>query len=248
MTVAQFIADAIAVTQYLGQRFGKDRIILVGHSWGSFLGIQVAAAAPDLFHAYVGMGQVSYQLRSEVAAHRAMLVQYRARGDTAMVARLKAAPVSMADGPSPAYLRLRDKAMHGLGCGTTRDMASVITGVFLPVWKCPAYTIREKIDIWRGLSFSRGFLWDAFLRTDLTQQIKMLDLPVYFLGGAHDLTANHGLSRDFFAQITAPVKGFYTFQDSAHGPLFEVPRLGREILTQEVLSQETRLSDKAKPH
>ena len=53
MTVAQFIADTIAVTHYLRQRFGEDKIILVGHSWGSFLGIQVAAAAPELFHAYV---------------------------------------------------------------------------------------------------------------------------------------------------------------------------------------------------
>ncbi len=243
MTVAQFIADTIAVTQWLRQRFGKDRIILVGHSWGSFLGIQVAAAAPELFHAYVGMGQVTHQLQSEVAAHRAMLAQYRARGDAAMVRRLEAAPVSMADGLSPAYLRLRDKAMHGLGCGTTRDMASVITGVFLPVWQCPAYTVAEKIDIWRGLSFSRRFLWDTFLRTDLTRQIKALDLPVYFLSGAHDLTANYALSKDFLARIRAPVKGFYTFRNSAHSPLFEEPRLGRDILTQDVLSRGVRLSD-----
>lgn len=158
MTVAQLIADTIAVTHWLRQRFGKDRIILVGHSWGSFLGIQVAAAAPELFHAYIGMGQVTHQLQPEVAAHSAMLAQYRALGDAAMVRRLEAAPVSMLDGLSPAYLRLRDKAMHGLGCGTTCDMASVITGVFLPVWQCPAYTVAEKVDIWRGLSFSRRCL------------------------------------------------------------------------------------------
>ena len=243
MTVTQFIADTLGVTQYLRRRFGKDRIILLGHSWGSFLGIQVAAAAPDLFHAYVGMGQVSFQLRSEVAAHPAMLAQYRMRGDTAMVRKLEAAPVSMADGLSPAYLRLRDQAMHGLGCGATRDIASVVTGVFLPVWQCPAYTISEKVDIWRGLSFSRGFLWDTFLRTDLTRQIKALDLPVYFLSGAHDLTANYGLSREFFDQIKAPVKGFYTFRNSAHSPLIEEPGLGRNFLTRDVLSQETRLSD-----
>ena len=68
MTVAQLVADTIAVTHYLRQRFGKDKITLFGHSWGSFLGIQVAAKAPDLYHAYVGMGQVSCLLRSEVKA------------------------------------------------------------------------------------------------------------------------------------------------------------------------------------
>lgn len=88
-------------------------------------------------------------------------------------------------------------------------------------------------------------MWESFLRTDLTHQIKALDLPVYFLSGVHDLTANHRLSKKFFAQFKAPVKGFYTFQDSAHSPLFEEPRLGRDVLKQDVLSQETRLSDAA---
>lgn len=82
----------------------------------------------------------------------------------------------------------------------------------------------------------------------LTRQIKALDLPVYFLSGVHDLTANYGLSKHFFEQIKAPMKGFYTFRNSAHSPLFEEPRLGRDILTQDVLSQETRLSDEPAPH
>lgn len=92
MTLAQLIADTISVTDYLRHRFGKDKIYLLGHSWGSFLGIQVAAAAPELYHAYIGMGQVSHQLKSEVAAHRYMLDHYRARGDAAMVEKLEAAP------------------------------------------------------------------------------------------------------------------------------------------------------------
>ncbi len=243
MTVTQLIADTIAVVTYLRQRFGKERIILLGHSWGSFLGIQVAAAAPDLFHAYVGMGQVSWQLRSEVAAHHAMLDQYLARGDAAMVRRLNAAPVSLTEGLSAPYLRLRDEAMHGLGCGTTRDMRSVISGVFLPVWQCSAYTLSEKRNIWRGLAFSRKLLWEDFLRTDLTASITELALPVYFLSGRHDLTASYDLAKDFFTQIKAPIKGFYTFQNSAHSPAFEEPLRARTILMQDVLEQAVRLAD-----
>jgi pimeloyl-ACP methyl ester carboxylesterase len=243
MTIAQLVADTIAVTQYLRQRFGQDKITLFGHSWGSFLGIQVAAAAPELYHAYVGMGQVSYQLQSEVAAHAYMLAQYQARGDAAMVRKLTAAPASMTGGLSPAYLRLRDSAMHGLGVGTTRDMRSVITGVFLPVWQCRAYTLAEKVNIWRGVSFSRGFLWDAFIRTDLTTQIHTVDLPVYFFTGLYDYTANHTLARAFFDQIRAPIKGFYTFTNSAHSPLFEEPKRARAILGQDVQAQQNHLTD-----
>ena len=244
MTVAQMIADTITVTQYLRDRFGKDKIYLLGHSWGSYLGIQVAATAPELYHAFIGMGQVSYQLQSEVAAHTALIAAYQAQGDTGMVRKLEAAPVSIKGGLSDTWLRLRDKAMHGLGVGTTRDMRSVITGVFLPVWFCRAYTLREKIGIWRGLGFSRRYLWDEFLNTDLTAQIDHLDLPVYFFSGRHDLTANHDLSRAFFDRISAPVKGFYTFENSAHSPVFEEPQRARDILVQDVLHHAVRLSDK----
>ena len=243
MTVAQLIADTISITDYLRQRFQTEKIYLLGHSWGSFLGIQVAAAAPALYHAYIGMGQVSFQLQSEVAAHRYMLDQYAQRGDAAMVRRLMAAPATMAEGLSDAYLRLRDGAMHGLGIGTTRDMASVMTGVFLPVWRCPAYTLGEKINIWRGMSFCRRFLWNDFIRTDLNTRIHQLDLPLYFFTGRYDYTANHDLAKGFFDQIKAPIKGFYTFQNAAHSPVFEEPGRARDILVQDVLALENRLAD-----
>lgn len=243
MTLPQMIADTITVTDYLRDRFGQERIILLGHSWGSFLGIQVAAAAPERFHAYVGMGQVSFQLRSEIAAHCSLVEQYRAQGDAGMVRRLDAAPVNLADGLSPEWMRLRDGAMHGLGVGTTRDMTSTLTGVFLPVWRCRAYTVGEKVNIWRGLAWSRRFLWEDFIATDLTTRISRLELPVYFFTGAHDLTANHALAQLFFERIEAPVKGFYTFDASAHSPLFEEPMRARDILRRDVLTKSNRLAD-----
>jgi pimeloyl-ACP methyl ester carboxylesterase len=247
MTVTQLIADTIAVTDYLRQRFGQEKIYLLGHSWGSFIGIQVAAAAPERFHAYIGMGQVTYQLRSEVEAHRYMLEQYSKRGDTAMVDQLLAAPASMSNGLSAAYLRLRDKAMHRLGVGTTRTMNSVISGIFIPIWRCPAYTLREKINIWRGKSFSGGLLWNEFINTDLSAKIHQLDLPVYFFSGLYDYTANQDHARAFFKQITAPVKGLYTFQNAAHSPVFEEPQHARDILLQDVLQGTNRLADGQQP-
>lgn len=244
LTLEQLIADAVAVADTLQERFGQERIYLLGHSWGSFLGIQVAAAAPDRFHAYIGMGQVSHQLRSEVAAREHLMESYRARGDLAMVRKLERAPVNMEEGTSQAWLRIRDRAMHRLGVGTTREMRSVVTGVALPLWRCRAYTLREKIDIWRGLALSRRHLWDRFLETDLTTRVERLQVPVYFLVGRHDYTANHDLARGYFERLSAPVKGFYTFQDSAHSPLFEEPERGRRILREDVLTGGTGLADR----
>ncbi len=242
-TMERLIEDTIEVAGYLRKRFDQDRVYLLGHSFGSFLGIQVAQRAPDRFHAYIGMAQVAHQIQSEEMAHAAMLDAYRARGDNRMVERLEAAPVSVADGMSPAYLRLRDAAMHGLGGGTTRQMRSMITGVFVPVWGLRAYTLREKINIWRGKAWSRDILWEEVLHTDLTTQITQLDLPVYFFVGDHGLTADPGLSRALFDQIEAPLKGFYLFENSAHSPLFEEPENATAILLRDVSPRVDALVD-----
>ncbi|MFZ1338110.1 MAG: alpha/beta hydrolase [Paracoccaceae bacterium] len=243
MTMNQMIADTIEVADYLRDRFGQDRILLLGHSWGSYLGIQVAAEAPDRFLAYVGMAQITHQLRSEVMAHAFMTEAYRERGDDAMVRRLNAAPVSMTDGLSPAYMRLRDAAMHGLGVGQTREMRSVITGIFLPVWQMRSYTVMDKINVWRGKIWSRPFFWDDLLRDDLSARLTDFELPVYFFLGRYDHTANPDLSRAYLERINAPVKGLYTFENSAHSPIFEEPGRATAILLRDVLHGSNSLAD-----
>jgi pimeloyl-ACP methyl ester carboxylesterase len=243
MTMEQMIADTIQVADYLRDRFGQDQILLFGHSWGSYLGIQVAAAAPDRFLAYVGMAQIAHQLRSEVMAHAYLLDAYRAGGDTAMVGRLEAAPVSMEAGTSAAWMRLRDAAMHRAGVGHTRDIDSVITGIFLPVWRVRAYTLMDKINVWRGKLWSRPFFWEELLRDDLSARLTRFELPVYFFVGRHDRTANPDLSRAYFDAIEAPVKGFYIFENSAHSPLFEEAGRATDILLRDVLHRANALAD-----
>jgi pimeloyl-ACP methyl ester carboxylesterase len=243
MTMDQMISDTIEVADYLRKRFGKDRILLLGHSWGSYLGIQVAAQAPDRFLAYVGMAQIVHQLRSEVMAHDFLLGAYKARSDDGMVRKLEAAPVSMEDGLSPAWMRLRDAAMHGAGVGHTRDIDSVVTGIFLPVWRVRAYTLGDKINVWRGKLWSRPFFWEELLRDDLSARLTTFELPVYFFVGRYDQTANPTLSRAYFDAIKAPVKGFYEFENSAHSPLFEEPERAMQILLQDVLRGTNVLTD-----
>ena len=243
MTVDQLVDDTVAVADHLRARFGRDKVYLLAHSWGSFIGIQAAARAPELFHAYVGMGQVAHQQRSEVLAYEYELREYRRRGDARMVRALEAAPVTMAAPPPKAYMRMRDKAMHTIGVGTTREMKSVVTGVFLPVWRTPEYTVREKIAVGRGKAWSRGILWDEFLATDLAETVPELEVPAYICQGRHDYTASYELARAYCERLRAPVKGFYTFERSAHSPAFEEPERFREILREDVLPGTTRLAD-----
>ena len=250
MTLEQFVADTLEVTDYLRRRFGRDRIYLMGHSWGSYVGIQVAAREPARFHAYIGVAQISHQIRSERLSHEYLLERYRERGDRGMVRRLENVPLPLTVPLPAAYDAVRDKAMHQLGVGTTRDMRSVVRGLFLPSWRFPEYTLREKLGLWRGKRFSRrSTLWDQMLATDLTSQVTHLDIPAYFLHGIHDRTVSYALARSYAASLAAPLVGFYSFDASAHSPMFEEPDRTLRILAEDVLGNTTELADadRAKP-
>jgi len=244
MNVEQFIADTLSVTNYLRDRFGKDKIYLMAHSGGTFFGIQAAARAPELYHAYVGVAQMVHQLESERLAYEYMLEQFKQAGDARMVRRLAAARVTMTDGTPPAYLALRDRAMHSLGIGTMHDMGSVLSGVIWPHLRSRHYTPGEKINLWRGkLSGGVSALWDEMLATDIADVQTELALPVYFFHGIHDYTVSYRLAKDYFRRLKAPLKGFYTFDRSAHSPLFEEPERARRIMREDVLAGSNGLAD-----
>ena len=246
MNAEQFISDTLAVTNYLRQRFGREKIYLMAHSWGSYIGIQAAARAPELYYAYIGMGQISYQLKSEQLAYEYALEYYKKNGNTDILQKLVAAPPTLIVPLPTAYDSLRDEYMHGAGIGTTHKMRSVVTGLFLPSWQFHEYTLGEKINLWRGKIYSRSRdfnLWDKMQAADLTRQVTELDLPVYFFDGVYDYTCAYPLAKAYFEKLNAPVKGFYTFENSAHSPMFEEPEKVLTILQEDVLAGTNRLAD-----
>jgi pimeloyl-ACP methyl ester carboxylesterase len=247
MTVDQLVDDTIAVTDYLRARFGQPKVYLLAHSWGTYIGIRAARRAPDRYHAYIGMAQVAHQIESEKLAYDYALERCRADGDLKTVRRLEESPVTTA-APLPAkWNAMRDGIMHGLGVGTTRRMDSVVTGVFVPSWLSREYTLTEKADLWRGMSSSRGFFWDEFMTVDMRHVAPNLSIPTYFVHGRYDYTASYDLARDYFEKLDAPVKGFYTFDDSAHSPAFEEPERMLRVLREDVLAGRTALADKVTP-
>lgn len=243
LSIAQSVSDTVAVTNYLRTRFNKDKIYLMAHSGGTIIGIQAAARAPDLYFAYIGVGHMTYQLKSELLAYEYMLDRYREAGNVSMVRQLEAAAPTVTAPLPAAYMRLRDKAMHELGVGTTRDMKSVIKGVFLASLLCPDYTLREKLNIWRGKFSSDSRLWDTVIVMDLTRMITTLEVPTYFFHGKYDYTVSYPETKAYLRMLSAPVKGFYTFGQSAHSPMFEEPSKMRQIMTQDVLTGTNALAD-----
>jgi pimeloyl-ACP methyl ester carboxylesterase len=245
ITLDQLITDTKVVTNYLRKRFGQNKIYLMGHSGGSFLGMHVAAQSPELYHAYIGEAQISNQLKSERLAYEYMLKQFSESGNMKMVKKLEAAPVTLTDGMSNAYIGYRDKAMHSLGIGTMHEMNSVITGIFFPSLANREYSLPEKINMWRAKSRSGvSILWPDIMNTDLTQKVPELKIPVYFFEGIYDYTCSYTEAKSYFENLKAPVKGFYTFEKSAHSPMFEEPEKMQHILKADVLNAVNNLADK----
>ena len=242
MTIEQMIDDALAVIDYLRKRFGKEKIYVMGHSWGSLLGVLVAQRAPELIYAYIGIGQVARQDESERLAYAYMLESFRAAGNKKMVRRLEKYPLDRGAAIDFEYLSVRSAGMVKLGIGMMHRWTSMVKPV-LAVLRFKGYTMREKMNYPAGNSFSLECLWDDVLRTDLFTQVPRLDVPVYILHGVFDYQVSYVIARDYLRALEAPVKGFYTFGESAHSPCFEEPEKMRRILREDVLAGTTKLAD-----
>lgn len=235
----QFIADDIEVAKYLCKRFNQEKIYLMAHSWGTTIGIGLAEQAPELFHAYIAMAQVTDQNESERLACEYMLDYYKQIGDKKSVKMLEEH-----DYTSKEYANKRDDLMHRAGIGTTRDMDSVVTGVCFASLKYKEYSIPEKMNLWRGRIFSRkGWELNGGHDAFTIENGMKVEIPVYFFSGIYDYTVNYNLAKEFYEQLDVPQKAFYTFYDSAHSPLFEEPDKALEIMTQDVLQGTTELAD-----
>ena len=239
MTTEQFVDDTIAVTNYLRERFGQNKIYLMAHSWGTYIGIQAVQKAPELYNAYIGVGQDVNICESEKLAYEYMMNYYKNSSDEKTLKQLEVTPYD-----SDGYDKIRDSVMHRAGIGTMHDMNSVITGIFFNSLGCKEYTLTEKINLWRGKIYSGdSMLKDEFHANDLSEIVTKLDLPVYFMSGAYDYTVNYTMAEDYFEKLDAPVKGFYLFQNSAHSPMFEEPENFLNIIQKDVLTGKLTLAD-----
>ncbi len=247
MTMEQLESDAIEVTKYLHQRFGQEKIYLMAHSGGTAFAIKAAAHAPELYCAYIGIAQITNQAASEKIAYEYLTRSYKNSGNQKMLKKLAAYPILSDDSTIIPFFKsnVRDQAMHALGVGTMGDMKSLGMDVVVPIMLCKAYTLEEKINLWKSkFSFIRKTaLIDELLALDLTDEVPALEVPVYFFSGQHDLTVNHHLSKSYLEQLQAPLKGFYTFENSAHSPNFEEPDKMMEIIGQDVLANGNSLAD-----
>jgi hypothetical protein len=107
-------------------------------------------------------------------------------------------------------------------------------------------TLMEKVNSWRGKVSSRADfgLWNTMLATGIRERVPASAIPVYFLLRRYYYTCAYPLAKQYVETPAAPVKGFYTFEASAHPPTFEEPERIVEILVEDVLYRTSSLADR----
>jgi pimeloyl-ACP methyl ester carboxylesterase len=213
LTIESIAADGIRVAEHLTRHLRQERIILVGWSWGSALGLHMVKARPDLFAAFVGTGQVVNMKEGEALAYTRVLAKARQRGDAEAVAELERI------GPPP-YSALQE-------LGTQRQSASAYEGyasdvALLSDWLlAPRASLADAYDFVSGLIQSQNHFFGPAMNgpmvdLDLRRLGLAFEVPIVVVQGTEDDYTPAALSRAYVDELSAPYKQFIPIDGAGH--------------------------------
>ena len=231
MTINQFVSDLDALITHVQQRFGKQRVVLAGHSWGSSFGVAYAQTHPQRVAVYVGISQVVNATAGEILSYRFTLNEARIRGNKKAQLELSA----LGEPPYPlASILTQRKWLEEFGAGSFHKPTSLIN----LMWKSFAaseVTVIDGLHYQTGANFSQVSLAAENAKVDWWSQAKKFDMPVFIMSGRFDNNTPSSLQKAWFDRIEAPIKKHRWFEHSAHSPLFEEPELFNRFMIDEVL-------------
>ncbi|HBU11270.1 MAG TPA: alpha/beta hydrolase [Clostridiales bacterium] len=217
LTPNDYIDDGYALTKILCEEFGQEKIYLVGESWGSALGIFMIDRAPELYHAFIGTGQMVSFLDTELMDYELAMQIANDRGDSKTIATLEANGKPPYYGKdvtwkSAAYLQYlsdymnANPAIQNGGYNTFRDLFSGEYGVW------------DKINYLRGVVATFNTVYPQLYDIDLREDYPAVEVPVYFFIGRHDVNAPVSLAKEYYDLLDAPEKELVWFEHSGHSP------------------------------
>lgn len=232
LTVEQMAQDGVELAAYLTRYLGKDKVILVGGSWSSILGVHMALSRPELLHAYVGVGQIVEYRENEGAMYRKVIGLARAAEDGKTVASLEAVG-------APPWTTPRSS---GIVRRATRAYEAKTTIPAPTSWWTPAapYATPQALADYEGgedhsyLQFV-GYKGDGmYSRVDLPKLGTRFAIPVFLLQGAEDLVTTAEVSKRYFDTIQAPRKDYVLLERTGHDPNQAMVDATRRVLTAQV--------------
>lgn len=239
MTLQQYVDDIIELTEYLKNRFDEEKIYLVGHSWGTFIGTMAAQARPDLFYAYVGTAQMVDALETDQFLYDALIEYKEEAGDQAFVDKLRE------QGPPP-YTGEKPLSQYRTILGHTAGFENPVNeteayqkygnSFFHLLW-IPEYTLMDRINYVRGLIDTFNLVYPQLQTVDLRESATELDLPVYMMLGRYDWNGTYWIAEEYFEMIEAPQKELFIFENSGHGMIWQEADRFHQIMVERVLAE-----------
>jgi pimeloyl-ACP methyl ester carboxylesterase len=220
LTLDQMVEDTLAVTDYLRERFGEQKIYLVGSSWGTIIGTLAVQRSPELFHAYVGTGQMVDPFATDKLMYAEAIADAEARGDQGAADTLRSLgeppyadtldyPVAIASNPT-----WRDFE-HGADYQATSEYPA---SLFVS-----EYTLIEQLRGMAAIAETYSVLYPQLAGTDFRAEVPRLEVPVYLVEGRHEAAGRETLAREWFDTLSAPSKEYIHFDRSGHTPPYDEP-------------------------
>ena len=232
LTPEQMVADTIELTEYLRQRFDEERIYLHGNSWGSLLGVLAVQQRPDLYHAWIGSGQMVSPAETDRMFWEDTLAWAEQNGDAALAATLER------NGPPP----YDDVLGYEVALSHEHDWNAY------PEWDSdkempfnlfvPENDLMDRINGLRAFLDTFAVLYPQIQDLDFRVDVPALEVPVYMIVGAHEARGRAVLAEAWFESVAAPVKQRIVFEQSGHRPSFEEPGHFAEVMA-DVLEETT---------
>jgi proline iminopeptidase len=222
LTLERMVADTEEMIRWARNELGKEKIFIIGHSWGSYLGLEVAKHHPDWLYAYIGVGQLTNGPESERRGWTFALDAARSTGNTEAVHELEGiAPYFIpGHGASLKDIYTQRKWLDFYGGVMAHRRGNSAESALAKL--SPDYTDQEILRIWQGNDFSEEHLLPEVLSQDLSD-IRNLGCPLIIFAGRYDFNVNSEVAAEWFAKVKAPSKRFVWFENSAHLPMTEEP-------------------------
>lgn len=225
MTFDQYLADTYQLTQYLKQKLNKEKIYLLGHSWGTKIGITMAKKHPEDYYAYIGISQIVENKKAQKIAYDWLLSQI-SQPDSRDLEKL----VKIGEPPyfeHDKYIKFI-KIIDSYGGGMD---ISVVKLAFIAL-QAKEYKLSDLAGWLDGANRGSGPMWDTYSLWDAAKEVPEVDIPVYFFSGKNDYNTPLQLVKEYYEALEAPYgKNLIIFEDSSHTPFMqETDKFYQEML------------------
>jgi pimeloyl-ACP methyl ester carboxylesterase len=240
LTVDQYVSDLLELTEMLRARFDEQKIYLVGHSWGTVIGVRAAQTHPELFHAYVGTSQMVDVLETDQMIYEIVKEHSIKIGDSKFVETLKSQeqPPYYGKNPIKPYATLFGREYAVFEVPNIKDADYRRDGdILLLMLKQPEYGWLDRIYYLLGLMNTFNVVYPQMQEMDLRLDATHFELPVYQILGRNDLNNPYQIPEEYFHLLVAPSKQLYFFEESGHGMIWEEAEKFHNIMINIVLPE-----------